>query len=121
VVPPTTLQQSKLCRSQVPIQYSAMATNNPLAGISAPPITIEMNNDGGWCAFNLSTLGGGRSFPADVRITRAPAHGQVATAKLQQTTEVAYKPDTGFAGADGFSVVNQTLGMVRPVSVTVTQ
>ena len=115
-----TFQQSKLCQSQVPIQYSALA-NTPMAGVSAPPITIEMSNDGGWCAFNLSTFMGGGAYPADVHLTRAPAHGQVATRKLQRTTQVAYKPATGFTGADEFTVVNQTLGMARGVTVTVTE
>jgi hypothetical protein len=87
------------------------------------PATIEMNNDGGWCAIYSSTFLAitSTTVATPLHIGQAPAHGQVMTTKMQQSTRVAYKPDPGFTGADKFSFVDETFGTVREVDVTVIQ
>jgi hypothetical protein len=118
------LQQSKSCRSQVPFQFPESTWRaQPMAGVSRPA-TIEMSNDGGWCWFGYSVFlrgpGGGASA-AYLRINNTPAHGQVTITRMQQSTRVAYKPDSGFTGADAFSFSDRTTGMVRRVDVSVTE
>ena len=119
-----TLQRAKLCRSQVPFQFPESTwRNEPLAGVPGSA-TIEMSNDGGWCWFGFAVFlngpGAGGS-PASLQVNNAPAHGQVTITRMQQSTRVAYKPDSGFTGDDTFSFTDRTTGLVRRVYVSVTE
>ncbi len=89
------------------------------AGEQAQLAIITMNNDGGWCGYLRWTTMGGRVFGAPMRVTQAPAHGQVDIAVQAKGTRISYRPEAGFAGTDHFSVVNIFLNFDRPYSVTV--
>jgi hypothetical protein len=80
-----------------------------------------MNNDGGWCGNLLTSVWASFAFGAPMRLTRQPAHGQVAITVLSGGTQVLYKPDAGFTGSDSFSVINETLNIIMPYNVVVTQ
>jgi hypothetical protein len=90
-------------------------------GVSPTPNVITMGNDGGWCGnLNISVYVR-LAWGAPMHLTRGPDHGQVSIVVESGGTRVLYKPDPGFIGSDSFSVVNETLNIVMPYDVVVTQ
>jgi len=100
---------------------SECATNVPFipTGGASVPATIRMNNKGGWCWLELSATQSGARYVPSYSVPRQPAHGQLMMGQVGQKMRVAYKPTAGFAGNDSFSLVNETTGGERTVSVTV--
>ena len=104
----TSMPQSKTCSAQD-------------GGWSAPGGTpeigsITMSNDGGQrlaVEFNDVVFGGA------MHLSKLPKHGQVAIVQHRDYTEVAYKPDANYKGADSFSVLVQINNINKPYNVTV--
>ena len=104
----TSMPQSKTCSAQD-------------GGWSAPGGTpgigsITMSNDGGQrlaVEFNDVVSGGA------MHLSKLPKHGQVAIVQHRDYTEVAYKPDANYKGADSFSVLVQINNINKPYNVTV--
>ena len=111
----TNLPMSKTCS----FQSSGFVERG---GVPPAPDAITMDNDGGWCGhLNVSVAGHSFAFGAPMHLVRRPAHGQVAIGVRHDGTQIMYKPDAGFTGSDSFSVMNETLNMVMPYNVVVTQ
>ena len=78
--------------------------------------SITMSNDGGQrlaVEFNDVVFGGA------MHLSKLPKHGQVAIVQHRDYTEVAYKPDANYKGADSFSVLVQINNINKPYNVTV--
>ena len=64
--------------------------------------TMQMNNDGGWCAIRVADAG----HPFLVGLLRGrPEHGRVHIRTAGQQTFLDYKPIAGYAGPDSFIAV----------------
>jgi hypothetical protein len=74
---------------------------SPTAG-QTTEASIKMVNDGGWCALTAHQ-GGPKPFEAGLLTTR-PGHGNVLIHEVGDETRIDYTPDSGFAGADSFTV-----------------
>jgi len=112
---PASLPSSKVCS----FQSSGFAERG---GVPPAPNVITMDNDGGWCGhLSVSVAGHSFGFGAPMHLVRQPAHGQVSIAVVGGGTRIFYKPDAGFTGSDSFSVMNETLNIVMPYNVVVTQ
>lgn len=107
----TELMRSRRCTASV---FSGAAT--------PPPSTISMNNDDGWCWFDATAMQGSVVIAPIIRVTRQPAHGQIAIspAPIKNKTRIAYKPAPRFTGKDSFAVLNVNTDNERQVEVTVT-
>jgi hypothetical protein len=107
----TSMPQSKTCSAED-------------GGWSVPGGTpgtgqITMSNDGGWCGQRLAVEFNYLVFGGAMRLLKPPQHGQVAIVQHDKYTDVAYKPDEGFAGADSFSVLVEINNIDKPYNVTV--
>jgi hypothetical protein len=110
--PPTPV--SRQCDKHIPFLFAGKA--------QADPSTLKMNNDGGWCWFDNTSLPHGTAkFVAELRVSRPPTHGQIiiGPASDSNKTRVSYKPDKGYVGTDGFAVINMTTNNERQVDVTI--
>lgn len=63
--------------------------------------TIQVANDGGWCAIHVAR--GGKPYAAGLLISPA-SHGTVFIHPVGDDTRIDYTPETGFAGPDSFAV-----------------
>lgn len=72
-----------------------------LAGGKTTRATMDLRNDGGWCAITVAL--DGRPYAAGL-LTRGPAHGKVYIHTVGDTTRIDYTPQRGFVGTDHFSV-----------------
>ena len=63
-------------------------------GISAQ---MQVSNEGGWCGISVN-----RS--PSYAIAARPAHGRVFAHEVGPNTRIDYAPDTGYVGADSFTV-----------------
>jgi hypothetical protein len=105
---------SRECIKHVPFLFAGKATPEPS--------TLKMNNDGGWCWFdNTSLPHNTATFTAELRVTRKPVHGQIVVgpSAVPNKTRVSYKPDKGYVGMDSFTVINMTTNNERQVDVTI--
>jgi hypothetical protein len=107
----TSMPQSKTCSAQD-------------GGWSAPGGTpgigsITMSNDSGWCGQRLAVEFNDVVFGGAMHLSKLPKHGQVAIVQHRDYTEVAYKPDANYKGADSFSVLVQINNINKPYNVTV--
>ena len=80
--------------------------------------TLQVGNDGGWCAIAVSR--GGDPYAAGLLITPA-AHGRVFIHPVGDDTRIDYTPATGYAGPDAFAVRLIPGNPVIRVSVTVSR
>lgn len=64
-------------------------------------VTMQLGNDGGWCA--LTVRQDGKPYAAGL-LTQAPEHGTVFIHPVGDGTRIDYTPDHGFTGTDAFSV-----------------
>jgi len=125
------LQKARTCSGMVPkidLRYTRFAP---------PQATIRMSNDGGWCwaefsvnpstGFGFSHAAGwaGPTLPVapDSDMIEPPAHGTVLIGTVNGQTRLAYRPLSGFTGADEFRVkffdVVNAMGTPMIVKVTV--
>ena len=87
---------------------------------AATPATIAMSNDG-WCGVFVAEKDG-QPFSLGLVKTR-PAHGRVYIQPVNQKTRIEYTANTGYVGADTFSVAlrSRTAGAPdTPLRVEVT-
>jgi hypothetical protein len=63
--------------------------------------TIQVANNGGWCAIHVTR--DGKPYAAGLLIAPA-SHGTVFIHPVGDDTRIDYTPETGFAGADSFVV-----------------
>jgi hypothetical protein len=89
----------------------------PAAGQDAP-VTMEVGNDGGWCAITVDNSG--KPFDAGLLVTE-PAHGKVYIHSVGDKTRIDYTPNARFTGTDAFAVRLLPGGAVLRASVTVDQ
>jgi serine/threonine protein kinase len=134
--PPATtdirfLQKARTCSGMVPeidLRYARFAT---------PQATIRMSNDGGWCwaefsvspstgfGFSQASSVGGHTLRVapDTDMIAPPAHGTVLMGAVNGQSRLAYRPSSGFTGADEFRVkffdVVNAMGTPMIVKVTV--
>jgi hypothetical protein len=85
------LHRSKVCSSR-----SNLAT----AGGTSGNTDINMNNDGGWCWFNLFATQGSFQYVPSYRVAKAPVHGQLVMGAVDKKARITYKPEAGFTGED---------------------
>src|ERR1700722_937897 len=101
--PVATLSRAKDCKGNMSKMISGTsAKSGPGQG------TITMVNDGNWCWIDLSMHTRGVYVVAGVTVTQPPRNGTVMSGGVDTSpgprTRLAYKPATGFAGPDTFSV-----------------
>jgi hypothetical protein len=89
----------------------------PAAGAETP-VTINVGNDGGWCAITVNN--GGKPFDAGLVLTE-PAHGKVYIHTVGDDTRIDYTPDSRFTGSDAFAVRLIPGAAVLRASVSVSQ
>ena len=63
--------------------------------------TMQVGNDGGWCAITVDR--GGKPYGAGLLVGE-PTHGKVLIHTVGDSTRIDYTPDTRFTGADIFTV-----------------
>lgn len=80
--------------------------------------TMSMSGEGGWCGIPMRQANG-RHYGAGL-VQARPQHGAVHVHIVGDDTRVDYTPDTGFTGADKFSVRLIPGNVVLNVAVTVT-
>jgi hypothetical protein len=105
--------KSAKCSVLVP-DYNALR-----AGEITRPITVTMNNDGGWCSQNRTTTISGRVTGVPMHVSQQPLHGDVAITVRDNGTHIAYRPHQGFAGTDEFAVNNDMFNIERSYQVVV--
>jgi hypothetical protein len=68
--------------------------------------TMSVQNDGGWCWVDTYERSNWRTLSAiSVAVTKPPRHGRVQVRDIDnQEIRIAYQPEAGFAGQDGFSI-----------------
>jgi len=86
-----------------------------------PVATMVMNNDGGWCWMMSTETDRGFAYGPFLRVTRQPEFGTLEIAVLKTQTRVAYRPNPGFVGTDGFQTVSQELNYQVNYLLTVTK
>jgi len=110
---------------EIPARSRLCKVNEPFAragGVVVSPTTITMNNDGKPCWYiRHNIVNGGRMTGAPMHVTKQPQFGTVEISVLDNGTRISYKPNTGFTGADEFSVVNEMYNVDRPYKVTVSR
>lgn len=112
---PASLPASKVCS----FRSSGFAERG---GVPPAPNVITMDNNGGWCGhLSVSVAGHSFAFGAPMHLVHRPTHGEVSIAVVGGGTRIFYKPDAGFTGSDSFSAINETLNIVMPYQVVVTQ
>ena len=72
-----------------------------LAAGATAQATLQMNNDGGWCAIRVADAG--QPFLLGLLPGR-PDHGRVLIRTAGEQTFLDYVPKTGYAGPDSFTV-----------------
>lgn len=90
------------------------AYRNPIA-------TVVMNNDGGWCWMMSSESNRGMPYGPYLKVTRPPQYGTLQIDVLATQTRVAYRPNPGFVGTDGFETRSMEVGYEVDYRVTVTK
>lgn len=86
-----------------------------------PVATIDMNNDGGWCWMTSTESQWGRVYGPWLSVLRQPEYGALRIDVTDANTRVAYRPNPGFAGTDGFKTRSQELNYEVEYRVTVTK
>lgn len=87
---------------------------------TAPHGSMELSNDGGWCLLQFTQTFRQIYIVPSVSVVDPPAHGQVVAQRLSGRIALAYRPATGFTGADHFAVrTNGPMPHTIPVDVTV--
>lgn len=86
-----------------------------------PVATILMNNDGGWCWMMSSENHWGTPYGPWLRVTRQPEYGTLQIDVLESQTRVAYRPNPGFVGTDGFQTISRELNYEVNYRATVTK
>jgi hypothetical protein len=108
------LQRSRACR------LSDGTGGMPISNQTAPITRMATANDRGWCWTTVwSGPGGGPHVAAWVAITKMPEHGEITTAKFDDATRVAYRPQPGYTGLDSFIVYDHDDYDTFPYQVTV--
>ena len=114
---PTLPGRSRIWRLSMPIKDLLRAGWRVVGSWGhARNCSITMSNDGGQrlaVEFNDVVFGGA------MHLSKLPKHGQVAIVQHRDYTEVAYKPDANYKGADSFSVLVQINNINKPYNVTV--
>jgi hypothetical protein len=82
---------------------------------TAAKLTLDITNDGGWCALRLARAEG--NFDAGL-LPVMPKHGTVFIHKVAGFTRIDYTPSAGYMGIDHFEM--KLLPGHLPVSVDVT-
>ena len=77
------------------------ASNPVLKDGQTVAATMQLGNDGGWCAIQVAR--DGKPYAAGLLIARA-AHGVVFIHPVGDDTRIDYTPARGFAGPDAFTV-----------------
>lgn len=85
----------------------------------SPVATIVMNNDGGWCWMMSSESERGLAYGPYLKLIRPPQYGTVQIDVLETQTRVAYRPNPGFTGTDGFETRSMEVGFEVDYRVTV--
>ena len=93
------------------------ASKPTLTDAKETSVTMQVGNDGGWCAITVQR--GGNTFDAGL-LTDHPAHGTVFIHPVGDATRIDYTPARGFNGADWFTVRLLPGNPVIRVTVTVT-
>ena len=89
----------------------------PAAGQQVP-VTMTVNNDGGWCAIVVAN--NGSPFDAGL-LTVEPQHGKVLIHSVGNDTRIDYTPAGGYVGVDAFSVQLLPGNATLRTSVTVSR
>jgi len=77
--------------------------------------TMQVGSDAGWCGLTVNNDG----HPFDTELlTARPAHGKIYAHMVGNDTRIDYTPETGFVGADSFTM--KLLPGDAAVHVTVT-
>jgi hypothetical protein len=79
---------------------------------------MSVVNDGGWCAMTLDNSG--KPYDAGL-LTSPPTHGKVYIHKVGDDTRIDYTPDSGFVGADQFTLKLVPTDAVLSLKVTVSR
>jgi hypothetical protein len=81
----------------------------------APPKTMTVSNEGGWCN-DYRFAGGGVPF----QIVSQPQHGELQMRVDNGWKIISYRPTQRYTGPDGFELVwvNPNIHMVYTVNVT---
>jgi hypothetical protein len=80
--------------------------------------TMEVGNDGGWCAISVALQG--QPYASGL-LTTEPNYGHVYIHPVGDNTRIDYTPTPGFVGADSFAVTLLPGRPVLRVNVTVTR
>ncbi len=75
------------------------------------PVTMTLNNDGGYCKLDVVQAGGGEF--ASFLVTRVPAHGSPLLYNYDGQSRITYTPTGGYFGPDSM-VVELVPGPGRP-------
>lgn len=95
--------------SGAPVFYADTAGGARVCKVSRPHLkngrqvsaTMQMRNDGGWCAISVAL--NGKPYAAGLLIDRA-AHGAVFIHPVGDATRIDYTPAPGYVGPDQFTV-----------------
>jgi hypothetical protein len=85
-----------------------------MQGRSAPPKTITVSNEGGWCN-DYRFAGGGSPF----MILSQPQHGELSMRVDSGWKIISYRAAAHYAGPDGFELLWPSPGIHMVYTVTV--
>jgi hypothetical protein len=99
------LPPSRICVPNLPVFGRFFYPGDVMGGTYLPPHgSIVMSNDGGWCQIRhiftfqeVITVG-------TMSLATPPVHGEVRTGTVGEELRIAYRPQPGFTGSDGFVV-----------------
>jgi len=84
-----------------------------MEGRTAPPKTITVSNEGGWCN-DYRFAGGGTPF----MVLRQPEHGELMMRVDNGWKIISYRPTQRYAGADGFELLWPSPGIHMVYNIT---
>jgi hypothetical protein len=110
-----------LAQADLPKSKLCSASDGGWSSAGGSPTTgqITMSNDGGWCGDRLGITYSSTVFGGAMHLTQQPAHGQVSIMFHQDGTDVYYKPNPGYTGADKFAVLVEFYNIEKPYNVVV--
>ena len=102
--PPGNTPKARICKVE----------GGPMAAKVAPPKTVTVSNEGGWCN-DYRYAGGQLPF----QIVRQPQHGEMQERIDGAWKIISYRPTPHYSGPDGFELVwvNPNIHMVYNVNV----
>jgi hypothetical protein len=89
--------------------------------VAGAKATMTIQNDGGWCWLDTYERTNWHTLSAvSVAVTNPPRHGRVVVRDIaNQEIRIAYQPEPGFGGQDGFSIRYESDGSDKGFVVAV--